>query len=991
MADRHDLPYQAEYAKSNRSTCKACRTGIKQGNLRMAVMVQSPVFDGKVPNWFHFACFWKRSRVSNHQEIHNFDSLRWEDQKNIKDKIAGGSGGINEKSAAAGGSGPAVSDFKAEYAKSNRSKCRGCEEKIDKDALRLSKKDFTSERAKMYGPQDTWYHVDCFVKNRDELEFADKSVDDIVGYKTLKKEDQKELVEKLGKGSSTSSRKRKEDDKSKAEAKKPKKETEEEKQMKVQNNLLWGFRDKLEKEISVEALKVLLELNEQAIPSGESKLLDSVSDCMAFGALAKCPECPEGKLTFKSDGYRCTGNITSWTKCFYVTRTPKRKAFKIPSEYHDADVLKKYKYKKRDRVFAAETASSKEGPVSSVDVLDGLPSKPLKGLKFAIVGNLDFSEEQITQNISNMGGQIVTTIDKNLAACISNKESITKPNKQIKAAKKAGVHVVSTAFLEDVKKGGVLLMIQKHNLAPWGDDPQKRIIVPYVSKSGASNPRNDTHFTKSIPDKLKMMVKGGAAVDPDSKLAKTAHVIEDGGDIYNAVLGLVDVTSGTNSYYKLQALESDKKSGWWVFRSWGRVGTTIGNNKKESFSYRAAAIQEFKDLYFKKTNNHWWERHNFQKFPNKFYPLDIDYGQDDDNIKKLDLSKSTSTLHKSIQDLICMIFDIESMKRAMMEFEIDLKKMPLGKLSKKQIESAYKVLNELTELVDKKSSVSLFSDASNRFYTLIPHDFGLNKPPLLDTIEIIKQKIEMLDNLLEIEVAYNLLKGGDDGNDRMDAIDAHYQKLKTDIEYIERSSEEFDLITKYVQNTHAVTHNQYGLEVVDAYRLERLGEKERFRPFEELANHKLLWHGSRVTNFAGILSQGLRVAPPEAPVTGYMFGKGIYFADMVSKSANYCHTSKNDPVGLILLCDVALGSMYELTSANYVTSLPKGKHSTKGCGRTVPDPSGRQTFDGVEIPMGKGVPSDIDNSSLLYNEYIVYDVAQVKIKYLLRLKFNYKW
>lgn len=39
------------------------------------------------------------------------------------------------------------------------------------------------------------------------------------------------------------------------------------------------------------------------------------------------------------------------------------------------------------------------------------------------------------------------------------------------------------------------------------------------------------------------------------------------------------------------------------------------------------------------------------------------------------------------------------------------------------------------------------------------------------------------------------------------------------------------------------------------------------------SNHQLLWHGSRVTNFMGILSQGLRIAPPEAPCTGYMFGK----------------------------------------------------------------------------------------------------------------------
>lgn len=44
-------------------------------------------------------------------------------------------------------------------------------------------------------------------------------------------------------------------------------------------------------------------------------------------------------------------------------------------------------------------------------------------------------------------------------------------------------------------------------------------------------------------------------------------------------------------------------------------------------------------------------------------------------------------------------------------------------------------------------------------------------------------------------------------------------------------------------------------------------------------------------------------------MTGYMFGKGIYFADMVSKSANYCSTSPGNPVGLLLLCEVALGNM----------------------------------------------------------------------------------
>lgn len=82
------------------------------------------------------------------------------------------------------------------------------------------------------------------------------------------------------------------------------------------------------------------------------------------------------------------------------------------------------------------------------------------------------------------------------------------------------------------------------------------------------------------------------------------------------------------------------------------------------------------------------------------------------------------------------------------------------------------------------------------------------------------------------------------------------------------------------------------LAVEDIFRVTRSGEEDRWRA-EGWDNHPsdnrhLLWHGSRTTNFAGILSQGLRIAPPEAPVNGYMFGKGIYLADIVSKSANYC-------------------------------------------------------------------------------------------------------
>ena len=64
--------------------------------------------------------------------------------------------------------------------------------------------------------------------------------------------------------------------------------------------------------------------------------------------------------------------------------------------------------------------------------------------------------------------------------------------------------------------------------------------------------------------------------------------------------------------------------------------------------------------------------------------------------------------------------------------------MPLGKLSKKQIQQAYSVLSDLQELVKSGGPDSRFLDASNRFYTLVPHDFGIENPPVLNSEEMIK-------------------------------------------------------------------------------------------------------------------------------------------------------------------------------------------------------------------------------------------------------------
>jgi poly [ADP-ribose] polymerase len=74
------------------------------------------------------------------------------------------------------------------------------------------------------------------------------------------------------------------------------------------------------------------------------------------------------------------------------------------------------------------------------------------------------------------------------------------------------------------------------------------------------------------------------------------------------------------------------------------------------------------------------------------------------------------------------------------------------------------------------------------------------------------------------------------------------------------------MIKEYVANTHGHTHTLFTLQVMCVFKIKRAGERHRYAPFERLHNRQLLWHGSRLTNYVGLLSQGLRITPPEAPV-----------------------------------------------------------------------------------------------------------------------------
>ncbi|KAK0423189.1 hypothetical protein QR680_008018 [Steinernema hermaphroditum] len=520
-------------------------------------------------------------------------------------------------------------------------------------------------------------------------------------------------------------------------------------------------------------------------------------------------------------------------------------------------------------------------------------------------------------------------------------------------------------------------------LKAYHNCPVRQRVYPifFESQRVVEGPWNAGKKHSSGQRKRRSHVKNGCAVDSAFVGHTQYHVFKENSSAWQATLVRVNVKRNMNSSYKLQLVQHDKTLMFVLFRAWGRTGAAWFGHKVTSYGNDLnAAKAEFRRLFAEKTGNEWDKLSVFKKVPKKMDLIQMEtYDEEPAHQQKLVAADSHSTLPAPIKELIAMIFDEDLMKDYVKEMHIDEEKLPLGQLSQETICTAYSILQKLED----ESNKDVVEDLSNRFYSMIPHTVF----EALSSVDAITRKRELLDNLSNIQAAYTINRRND--GDDVDPIDVRYGTLQTKIEVVDEDSEEFLLISQYSDNTQVTNgYSKCTVEIKDIYKVEREGEKERY--IEGLHNKMLLWHGSRTTNFAGILKQGLRIAPPEAPESGYFLGKGIYFVDMIGKSAYYCYSSPGGE-GLLLLCEVALGNEQDEIGKKMITELDEGKSSVKGVGKAHPDPKDNVvTKDGVVIPCGEPIcpiPQP-KNLYLPYNEYVVYDVNQVNIKYLVRVKFT---
>ncbi|KAI1166566.1 PARP-domain-containing protein [Nemania serpens] len=652
---------------------------------------------------------------------------------------------------------------------------------------------------------------------------------------------------------------------------------------------------------------------------------------------------------------------------------------------------------------------------------------PFAGFNIAISGSFPGRTQASIEKdfIVALGGALAKSVSLSTTYLVTTEADWKKPSIKVQSAEANRVPIVSLQWLEDclaqntcVKEDAYVFLYQSQaqaqaNGSAATDNARKRSASQTVQDDGEGQPPqpkkgkadNDKSKEKEREPKIAegQIAKSFDVKIPVDEVARGQLVnyevyIDDSGVIYDASLNQANAGRNNNKYYRVQLLRS-VAGDYRTWTRWGRVGEygqfkAIGNGSLED------ALKQFNDKFKSKSGLSWDNRGNEPKigkyaFIEKSYEPDSEDEDDDDDDSKVKTGVVTenepeSKLSKPVQALMQLIFNQEYFANVMTDLNYDSAKLPLGKLSKATISRGFQALKNLSALVDDPSlAISQYGRSfpeaserlSNLFFTIIPHDFGRNRPPVIRTQTMLKKEIELLESLGDMKDAALLMKV--DKKEEINELDRHFRGLSlNEMTPLSNTSEEFLQLQDYLTGTRGMTHSA-NYQTAQIFRIERHGEFDRFDASHgTVRDRRLLWHGSRCTNFGGILSQGLRIAPPEAPVSGY---------------ANYCCSHISNGHALLLLCEAELGDpLQTLTGAAYnasETAKANGMLSTWGQGATGPSKwkdAGcvHPSLKGVRMPdtTVKPGPTGYPNAYLQYNEYICYDISQVRLRYLLRVR-----
>ena len=449
-------------------------------------------------------------------------------------------------------------------------------------------------------------------------------------------------------------------------------------------------------------------------------------------------------------------------------------------------------------------------------------------------------------------------------------------------------------------------------------------------------------------------------------------------DVTMAKVELSHYGHSENKYYKMQIVEDPGKGLFVLVTNWGQVGDYGGQKQETPFGSRDEAVTEFCKVFKSKSGNLWedFASSDFTAKLGKYKPVKILAGGYEKpelpNLAEM-VSNSEdypdvvrkSALPSSLAETMQAFVDPEVIGGAANDIGLQQDQLPLGQISIETILAAEEKLGEVEkalasldklhkaeDLKEKREIMEEVAIISSEFFELLPTKEGDNALAPLTKREVKNQKAHIL-NLKNLTVASSIVNTASVKASETHPLDYAYRSLRANITPLSKDTTERIGIEQYFRNTNADSD----LVINQVYVLDRLDEGSNVN----LKNHRLLWHGTNVANMMGVIKEGLRIAPPTAMQSGNAFGDGVYFADMVSKSFNYCRASfdidaKVAPKAYLFLADVALGKQEVVTDPSWgETEMDDSADSVWATGYEGPDVDKDIVFSdsGTVVPLGE--------------------------------------
>jgi poly [ADP-ribose] polymerase len=477
---------------------------------------------------------------------------------------------------------------------------------------------------------------------------------------------------------------------------------------------------------------------------------------------------------------------------------------------------------------------------------------------------------------------------------------------------------------------------------------------------------------------------------------------------YSCKLTLDDISlsdvKGETKTYQIQVLKN-KEGIYGVFCKWSGAGgkCDYSINKNENLD---EVVHLFKQKFYEKTFNSWDQREVFKVKPGAYrflgnyretQPTKMDVEVDGEKRKikeKLKLimlraKTQSSTLNRSIFSIILHLFDLDETECLLDEYSINKTRLSLETLEIRDLLRCHKILADLEcQIFSTSRKNQKIFELSGDFNCLIPLNHKVAQNQMIDDIAKLRRAYYLVTVLLGMCYQVQLIKTIEfDELSKTQPLDQVYASLGCQLRPLPHSGNPTSESIHKMLTSIGTNHQGMKLIVRDIMEVHREKEMEAFFPFKQL-KRKMLWIGAPMPRIVEYLYRGTAMIKTESAASAGFFGKAIYCTDVVSKAAKHCGIDQSGKVGYLLLCDVAVGNEYVTERSKIYPKPPKGYHSIKGQGKF--ESEGFTTIDGASGSIGVPVKiSGSQESTFLYNEFAVFDEAQVKICYLVRVEFNY--